>query len=619
MGEFDRKPDERSTSVEPAQFKATVGKRSRVTARYGGPMQLKAAAGSATADQAGGGSGRLPESVQAKMEQSFATDFSGVRIHEDEQAASMGARAFTQGTDIHFAPGEYDPFGHGGQELIGHELAHVVQQSQGRVQATTQAKGTALNDDAALEQEADELGARAARGEAVGQRFGEIAGGTSIVQRKREPISPAGLGLINLAKNYFRNLKRASIKKSHTDMSAKAITESAGKIDVGAEKNQDFLALVKIFKLGLHASDAEAIRTNVEEKFVALTGEIVAEGEQQKEAEAVEIAEGGHALARHGPTVSDAALTRRLYTGIAPDDALCPAPGASSRFNSHTDVLATRQAGASTLQAEIAAAAGYVLAWLPSIPGLANVHANAQVAADASTAALGTAKDAKTEGFAKKLPDKNDRLAAFQKAGKDEQIAKAAAATALDEKDNPGKNLKRILPSQTKLKLAIQDDAGPGDLMDGVKLVESYTVVVDHGRPIGSGYQSSDADAIKLKDVLAQVANDPGSNAPTPKSNGDIVAALTALHVGGNIAEFAAYLSDATNLATVKKKADSGAKIYTAASAAGDLTKSYTNFKRGGDGTIFDAGDNFVPVDTAGWDTFQHFPALSSAVDGVQD
>ena len=53
-----------------------------------------------------------------------------------------------------------------GQELLGHELTHVVQQRQGRVEPNQPAaKGAPLNDDAALEAEADQAGQRAARGE----------------------------------------------------------------------------------------------------------------------------------------------------------------------------------------------------------------------------------------------------------------------------------------------------------------------------------------------------------------------------------------------------------------------------------------------------------------------
>ena len=108
----------------------------------------------------------LPVDVQSKMEHALGADFSAVRIHEGQQATALGALAYTQGTDIHFAPGQYQPGSQRGQELLGHELTHVVQQSQGRVSATTQAKGVGVNDDARLEREADEMGTRAARGDA---------------------------------------------------------------------------------------------------------------------------------------------------------------------------------------------------------------------------------------------------------------------------------------------------------------------------------------------------------------------------------------------------------------------------------------------------------------------
>lgn len=114
----------------------------------------------------------MPAAVQAKMERSFGADFSAVRIHEGPQAQAAGAHAYAQGTDIHFAPGRYDPHSERGQELLGHELAHVVQQSRGRVHATVQAKGLPINDDAGLEREADEQGARAARGEPAHEGVG---------------------------------------------------------------------------------------------------------------------------------------------------------------------------------------------------------------------------------------------------------------------------------------------------------------------------------------------------------------------------------------------------------------------------------------------------------------
>jgi ribosomal protein S18 acetylase RimI-like enzyme len=102
----------------------------------------------------------LPRPLLAKMEAAFGADFSSVRVHVGPQAARIGAIAFTTGNDLYFAPGRYQPESVQGQQLIGHELAHVIQQRQGRVRAP--GNGVSVVQDHALEAEADRLGMRAA-------------------------------------------------------------------------------------------------------------------------------------------------------------------------------------------------------------------------------------------------------------------------------------------------------------------------------------------------------------------------------------------------------------------------------------------------------------------------
>ncbi|EGJ32635.1 hypothetical protein LYNGBM3L_05230 [Moorena producens 3L] len=88
--------------------------------------------------QAKGSGMPIAESIRKPMEQSFGADFSGVRVHSDAQSdqlnQSIQARAFTTGKDIFFRQGEYNPGSRGGQELIAHELTHVVQQNRASVQ-----------------------------------------------------------------------------------------------------------------------------------------------------------------------------------------------------------------------------------------------------------------------------------------------------------------------------------------------------------------------------------------------------------------------------------------------------------------------------------------------------
>lgn len=73
----------------------------------------------------------LDPGVQTFMEERFGADFSAVRVHADGQADSatreIGATAFTDGQEIHFAAGQYQPDTAPGRQLLAHELAHVVQ------------------------------------------------------------------------------------------------------------------------------------------------------------------------------------------------------------------------------------------------------------------------------------------------------------------------------------------------------------------------------------------------------------------------------------------------------------------------------------------------------------
>lgn len=107
----------------------------------------------------------LPDPVRAKFEGALGADLGGVRVHEGEEAPLMGARAFAHGNDLHFAPGEYAPGSAAGDAVIGHELVHSIQQARGGV-ASAQAKRE-IAEDGALEQQADDLGERAAHGEAI--------------------------------------------------------------------------------------------------------------------------------------------------------------------------------------------------------------------------------------------------------------------------------------------------------------------------------------------------------------------------------------------------------------------------------------------------------------------
>lgn len=96
----------------------------------------------------------MPDQLKAGIERLSGLSMDDVRVHYNSSKPSeLHALAYTQGSEIHIEPGQ--------EKHLAHEAWHVVQQKQGRVAASKQFKGTAINDNPALEQEADRMGARA--------------------------------------------------------------------------------------------------------------------------------------------------------------------------------------------------------------------------------------------------------------------------------------------------------------------------------------------------------------------------------------------------------------------------------------------------------------------------
>ena len=111
----------------------------------------------------------LEADVCSSMERSFGASFADVRVAELPSVGELGARALTHGSNVYFQPGAFNPGSLEGRELIGHELAHVVQQRGG-------SKGRGLSFSSSLESEADGAGAAAARGMAVNVSAGSASG-----------------------------------------------------------------------------------------------------------------------------------------------------------------------------------------------------------------------------------------------------------------------------------------------------------------------------------------------------------------------------------------------------------------------------------------------------------
>jgi hypothetical protein len=101
-------------------------------------------------DVIGSGGEPLDTATRADMEGRFGTDFGDVRVHTggaaEESARSVGAHAYTVGSNVVFQREAYDPVSDAGRTTLAHELTHVVQQRSGPVDGSPAGGGIRVSD-----------------------------------------------------------------------------------------------------------------------------------------------------------------------------------------------------------------------------------------------------------------------------------------------------------------------------------------------------------------------------------------------------------------------------------------------------------------------------------------
>lgn len=178
-------------------------------AAAGSPLQRRATNAAASPDSAGpstaaGPASRnapanrtgLPDRLKAGIESLSGYSLDKVKVsYNSSRPAQLMAHAYARGHEIHIAPGK--------QAHLPHEAWHLVQQAQGRVATTTQAAGLPVNDDAALEREADVMGRKAA-----GLTPDRAAGTPATLAPLPAAASPAAAGPAQLGKFNDEERKR---------------------------------------------------------------------------------------------------------------------------------------------------------------------------------------------------------------------------------------------------------------------------------------------------------------------------------------------------------------------------------------------------------------------------
>lgn len=98
----------------------------------------------------------LPNHIKLGIKELSGLSMDDVKVHyKSHKPAQLGALAYAQNNNIYLADNQ--------EKHLPHEAWHIVQQKQGRVTATLRTHDVNINDDMALEREADIMGVRVAQ------------------------------------------------------------------------------------------------------------------------------------------------------------------------------------------------------------------------------------------------------------------------------------------------------------------------------------------------------------------------------------------------------------------------------------------------------------------------
>ena len=247
--------------------------------------------------EARGGGQSLDPNLQQSMGTAMGADFSSVKVHTDSQSdqlnKSIQAKAFTTGQDVFFRQGAYDPSSRDGQELIAHELTHVVQQNGNSISTSSTVQRKMFFDPKCL---AGKLTHKAKlKGLSKPSTF-------SLIKAKLDQYMTAS-GLIAeknllkeleiLAKEWIRKHQNSTepndwIKKMSLDMMLLAISQEIKKLDTKIADDDQYLSDIKNQKFkfltneGATASDTtnqefnNAARTETSQKSGLTKAELAA-------------------------------------------------------------------------------------------------------------------------------------------------------------------------------------------------------------------------------------------------------------------------------------------------------------------------------------------------------
>ncbi|MDJ0509441.1 MAG: DUF4157 domain-containing protein [Crocosphaera sp.] len=192
----------------------------------------------------------LPDNLKAGVENISGYSLDRVKVHYNSpKPAQLQAFAYTQGTDIHLAPGQ--------EKHLPHEAWHVVQQKQGRVKRTNELKGYGVNADSALEKEAEKMGEK---GRKMGKRSSEQSNKGEMDKENSKTSHPRGIE--HKLKEGKRQGQEAIVQRAEMDINL--VSQNTG--------HQDTVGINVSSTIGTLLKEVERIWENISKPFFVEIG-----------------------------------------------------------------------------------------------------------------------------------------------------------------------------------------------------------------------------------------------------------------------------------------------------------------------------------------------------------
>jgi uncharacterized protein DUF4157/annexin-like protein len=176
--------------------------------------------------------------TRAHMEPRLGHDFGSVRIHTDsravESARTVNARAYTVGRDVVFAAGQYAPTSSAGQELIAHELAHVVQQGASSTRGAIDAGAPLMRQAAAPERATSPLALDYKRiADQIHEAIAGLGTDEEAVYRALQQLDRDPIAIGDLKRVYLKEYKVTLLDDIYDDFSGEELEYALQLLNMG--------------------------------------------------------------------------------------------------------------------------------------------------------------------------------------------------------------------------------------------------------------------------------------------------------------------------------------------------------------------------------------------------